>query len=149
MEADKARLVGSGALVGIVSSLIGSILFAPIVIGMLSHPPITLKTLGNDIVPIFFLVVVICLIYSVIPGAVGGICLAQLLSKRKRSMRGVWTIGMIVGACAGLITDIVVIYSNGGIDSLTIQFALIAVIITAIMGGFGSRSLAKKFNLLG
>jgi hypothetical protein len=149
MEVPKTRIIGSGVFTGIVNALAGSILFMLIMILMLGFP-INHRTMSGLLFQGLIPGVFICFMFSVLPGAIGGAFLSLILSNGVYSLKRVWIIGLVIGALAGLIIDFVgIYYFRASIDDFIIRLAAIALIVASIMGGFGSQTLAKKFNRLG
>lgn len=150
------RLLLSGTKVGMMAAMRGSFYFILIAVPVFGREILfSVENLPVTIVLFFYgfiFGVVTCLIYSILPGILGGIILALWLSRKKINFpRILWISGGFVGGLSGLLISMFFIVLRGETDQSPFdQSALIlgAILATLIAGSAGVWSAFRLHRII-
>ena len=130
-----------GALLGAMFAVLGSFVFGPLAVLLL----IPRADAGTILVGFGF-AVIYSVMFSIVPGTVGGVYLAKWLEKSERTPREVTQRSLAVGGIAGFaasigFTGLVLRFS---VDVTTIGFIVLATAVASVASLLAARWLAKK-----
>lgn len=130
-----------GALLGALFAVLGSFVFGPLAV-LLLIPRADIGTIAVG----FGYAVIYSVIFSIVPGTVGGAYLARWLEASERTPREVTQRSLFVGGVAGFAAGIgfagLVLRFN--VDSATIGFIVLATTVASVASLLAARWLARK-----
>ncbi|MEW5942157.1 MAG: hypothetical protein AB1750_21025 [Chloroflexota bacterium] len=140
----KTKFTLYGLLIGAVCAVYGSAIIA-LLVTLIYYGSRIFSAFWPDILMLILIVIFFSVMYSIVPGAVGGLYLARWIGQSERTPEEIRQRGLIVGAAAGVAVSAFVasVILQFNMDALMTAYALLAILVSAGMSWLAASLLAK------